>query len=152
MRNPEWEIPLSGFRLEGAWMSGDWQSVSDIITKHSHGSWEHSIARILLALKSQIDQDFTDAMSLALMELGAPVTGAGEIGYRRAYDAVLKLHLVQDIQTVRKSILHLQHGGQKRQILSELFNDLAHRLNSTLPTFRVREPILSIHRTAFALR
>ncbi|KAH8118429.1 hypothetical protein DFH11DRAFT_1686601 [Phellopilus nigrolimitatus] len=151
VRNPKWERALAGFRVEGAWMSGDWGIVQGMVERCQEDTWELAIARLLLALRSSDESGFANAISMTRLQLGTPITAAGERGYRRAYDAVLKLHLVRDIETIRKSVLHLHEGGAKGQILPELFSELSHRLDSTLPTFRTREPILSVHRTAFSL-
>ncbi|KAI5124851.1 hypothetical protein M0805_007285 [Coniferiporia weirii] len=151
VRNPEWEDALAGFRVEGAWMNGDWDAVRTIVSRCREDTWEIAIARLLLALESSDATGFISAISATRLQLGTPITAAGERGYRRAYDAVLKLHLVRDIETIRQSVIHLHEGGTRSQILPDLFSGLSHRLYSTLPTFRTREPILSIHRTAFSL-
>lgn len=151
VRNPEWVEDLADFRVEGAWMTSDWDTVQRIVDEQQN-TWEMAIARLLLALRTSDDAGFVNALSTTRLQLGIPITAAGEKGYRRAYDAVLKLHLVRDIETIRRSVIRLQEGGQKSQILPDLFSTLSHRLNSTLPTFRTREPVLSVHRTAFSLR
>ncbi|EJD01349.1 uncharacterized protein FOMMEDRAFT_111106 [Fomitiporia mediterranea MF3/22] len=150
VRNPEWENALSGFRVEGAWMSGDWDEVQRIV-EGQEDTWETAVARLLLALRSADDEEFAGIISATRLQLGVPVSAAGERGYRRAYDAILQLHLVRDIETIRNSIVRLNNGGSKVQVLPELFSTLSTRLDATLPTFRTREPILSIHRTAFSL-
>ena len=132
-------------------MSGDWDAVQRIV-EGQEDTWEMAIARLLLALRSSDELDFASSISATRLQLGIPITAAGERGYRRAYDAVLKLHVVRDVETIRECITRLQKGGRKTEILPELFSVLSHRLESTLPTFRTREPILSIHRTAFSLR
>ncbi|THH12376.1 hypothetical protein EW145_g35 [Phellinidium pouzarii] len=151
VRNPGWEEALAGFQVEGAWMSSDWDTVQTIVEKCKEDTWEMAIARLLLSLKSSDASSFTSAISATRLQLGTPITAAGERGYRRAYDAVLKLHLVHDIEMIRNSVTQLHEGGTRKQVLSVLFSELSHRLNSTLPTFRTREPILSVHRTTFSL-
>ncbi|KAL5508165.1 hypothetical protein ACEPAH_5783 [Sanghuangporus vaninii] len=150
VRNPQWEDALAGFRVEGAWMSEDWDEVQRIVGDQED-SWEMAIARLLLALKSSDDQSFANRITATRLQLGVPITAAGERGYRRAYDAILKLHMVRDIEIVRHSNSRLHEGEAKTTILPGLFSMLSRRLDSTLPSFRTREPILSIHRTTFSL-
>ena len=132
-------------------MSGDWDEVQRIV-EDQDDSWEMAIARLLLALRSSDDQTFDRSITTTRLQLGVPITAAGERGYRRAYDAVLKLHMVRDIEIVRNSSTRLDEGDTRTTVLPELFSSLSRRLDSTLPSFRSREPILSIHRTTFSLR
>lgn len=135
-------------------MSGDWDGVKQLVDKcgEDGGTWETAIARLLLSLRSMEALDFSRAMSSTLIQLGSPISAAGERGYRRAYDAVLKLHLVRDIDNIRQTFIALEEGRANTDVLSKLFSVLSNRVESTLPTFRTREPILSIHRTAFSQR
>lgn len=133
-------------------MSGSWDTVEHIVGRCKEETWEIAIARLLLALRSPEDITFTDVMSSIQLQLGRPITAAGERGYRRAYDAALKLHLVHDIKVIRTAIFKIAQGYARTDVLPDLFGELSLRLDSTLPTFRTREPILSIHRTAFSLR
>lgn len=111
-----------------------------------------AVARLLLFLRSSQVSNFSSAISATRLQLGRPITAAGEKGYRRAYDAVLKLHLVRDIETIRDALMNLSNSSMNASLLSDLFSSLSHRLESTQPTFRMREPILSMHRTTFSLR
>lgn len=137
--------------MEGAWMNGDWGALREVAENCEFEVWEKAVARLLLAFQSTEDSEFREAISAARLQLGAPITAAGERGYRRAYDAVLKLHMVHDVELIHKSVSSISSDAFKSRVLPELFKSLSHRLNSTLPTFRSREPLLSIHRTTFSL-
>lgn len=147
---PDWEQLLAGFRLEGAWINQDWDAVK-LYTRTSEDSWESSIARLLLAMRARDDRAFSEAIAAARIQLGKSITAGGESGYRRSYDAILKLHLVHDIETIRTAMHTLENGASKKRILPELFSSLSRRIDSTLPTFRTREPLLSAHRTVYSL-
>lgn len=133
-------------------MNSDWSAVQAIVSTTHEETWELVIARLLLAMRSPDDAAFNEALCTARSMLGAPITAAGERGFRRAYDAVLKLHLVHDIEAIRAGALQMQAGAAKGRTLRNLFRVLNSRLDATLPTFRIREPVLSIHRTTFSLR
>ena len=132
-------------------MNNDWDAVQRY-AQSAEDTWEMSIARLLLAMRSGDDDAFIQAISSARLQLGKPITAGGETGYRRSYDAVLKLHLVRDIESIRNTAKLLDEGGLKARALPDLFSLLSQRMASTLPTFRTREPMLSVQRTAYALR
>ena len=150
VRMPDWERSLAGFRVEGAWMNQDWDAVQDY-TQTSEDTWEMSIARILLTMGAKDEEAFAESVAAARHQLGKSITAGGEGGYRRSYDAVLKLHLVRDIETIRNAMQVLENGASKKHVLPEVFSLLSHRLASTLPTFRTREPLLSVHRTVYTM-
>ena len=144
-----WEDSLSGFRVEGALMANDWAAVQTIASESRSKSSEVAIARVLLSIRSGDEGAISKALSVARAQMGDPITTAGERGYRRAYDAILSLHVLQDIETIHRST---SRKGGTQVVLANLSNVLKARLEATLPTFRAREPILNMHRTAFSLR
>lgn len=116
-----------------------------------------AMANVLLAMRFGDQQSTLVALKAARGILGAPIAAAGVNGYRGAYEAVLNLHLMHELEAIQNAISSFptdsQSGSQlqKRQIMSNLSQNLAARLDATLPTFRAREPVLSMRRTAFAL-
>lgn len=130
-------------------MIGDWDEVSSYVDNTTVQSSPVVIARALLALRNGDASALTASLSVARKLLGSPVTAAGSQGYRRGYEAVLDLHLLHELEVI-DSIAKRPEGD--RFLFSELSNTLSLRLDATLPTFRIREPILSMRRTAFGLR
>lgn len=133
-------------------MVNDWDAVHSIVAGNPVQTEEIAIGRLLLAMRSFDEPAILHACSLARVQLGAPITAAGERGYRRAYDAVLNLHAVHDLEVIHDSVVQLRRGGETRDAVARVSRVLSSRLDSTLPTFRTREPILSMHRTAFSIR
>ncbi|TFK43883.1 hypothetical protein BDQ12DRAFT_199518 [Crucibulum laeve] len=155
-RNPEWEMALAEFQVESAWMVGAWDDVNALVQRTNAQTPSMAIARVLLAMRSEDDTAVSASTSAARALLGAPIAAAGVRGYRRAYDDVLNLHLTYELEIIYKAITSLPVQSQgstqrRRRVLSELSQILSARLDSTLPTFRYREPILSTRRTAFSL-
>ena len=156
-RNPEWEDALIGYELESAWMVGAWDDVK-VMTERAPSQTEQVVmARVLLAMRSGNSNATAESLRTARNILGGPIAAAGVAGYRRAYEAVLNLHLMHELEAIHNAIAIFpsdsQPGSQaqRRQILAMLSHNLTARLDATLPTFRTREPILSMRRTAFAL-
>ena len=156
-RNPGWESALAGFHAESAWMVGAWDDVQHLV-EHTNGQTSQIVmARLLLAMRTGEASSITESLSAARAVLGMNITAAGVKGYRRSYDAVLDLHLTHELQVIHTAVNSLPTGSQgpgqdqRQQILTELSRTLNARLDATLPTFRIREAVLSMRRTAFAL-
>lgn len=157
LRNPEWESALVGFEVESAWMVGAWDDVQRMVDRAEAQTSHIVIARLLLAMRARDDSAIAEALSVARSVLGAPITAAGIKGYRRSYEAILDLHLTHELEIIHNTITSLPPSSQgnsqrrRRQVLTELSFTLSARFNATLPTFRTREPLLSMRRTAFSL-
>ena len=156
-RHPEWEGTLAGFHAESAWMVGAWDDVERLVTRVDSQASSMVTARVLLAMRSGNADLVTETLAQVRSILGAPITAAGVKGYRRSYEAVLDLHLTHELEIIYRATCALPLGSQentrqeRRRVIMELSETLARRLEATLPTFRSREPLLSIRRTAFAL-
>ncbi|KAA1466566.1 hypothetical protein DENSPDRAFT_811680 [Dentipellis sp. KUC8613] len=155
-RNPAWKTALAGFQVESAWMIGDWGEVESLVTDTESQTSSMVVARLLLALRADDSTNLEQALSQARLVLGNPISTAGPREYRHSYEAVLNLHQVHEVEMVYEFMRNLPTSGtnsarQRSESLAHLSHDLTARLELTLPTFRVREPILSMRRTAFGL-
>ena len=156
IRNPEWESALVGFHVESAWMVGAWDDVRTMVEHTNVQTSPIVIARLLLAMRAGDQTKINQSLSVARTVLGAPITAAGGKGYRRSYDAVLDLHVTHELEMIHAAITALPPNSQgtsqqRRQAMGQLSRTLSARLDSTLPTFRTREPVLSMRRSAFAM-
>ncbi|OBZ70466.1 Serine/threonine-protein kinase atr [Grifola frondosa] len=151
-RNPSWESQLVGFQVESEWMVGNWEEVRCLVQNTTAGTPSILLAQVLLAMRDGDTSSIAATLSDARTMLGVPITAAGAKGYRRSYDAVLDLHLVHELEVIYDAVAKLpsDRSVHKREI-SDLIQRLSARLDSTLPNFRTREPILSMRRTAFSL-
>ncbi|KAI0268140.1 hypothetical protein BC834DRAFT_678146 [Gloeopeniophorella convolvens] len=152
-RNPEWKQSLSNFEVESAWMVGDWRDVQALIDESEASTPSTVIARLLLAIREGDSSAIADAFSQARMVLGSPITASGGREYRRTYDAVLDLHLVHEVEMIHQmaSAQSQLTPSKKGKAFNNLTKLLSVRLDSTLPSFRTREPILSMRRTAYGI-
>ncbi|KAH9948812.1 hypothetical protein B0H21DRAFT_777700 [Amylocystis lapponica] len=152
-RNPDWEPQLAGFQVESEWMVGNWGEVQTLVGQTKATTSSILLAHVLLALREGEPTKVADALSNARRLLGAPIVAHGAKGYRRSYDAVLDLHLVHELEVIHDVVTNLPLSPSGHHAtLEQLSRRLSSRLDSTLPIFRTREPILSMRRTAFALR
>ncbi|PBK93781.1 hypothetical protein ARMGADRAFT_1100399 [Armillaria gallica] len=154
-RNPACASALAGFQVESAWMVGDWVDVQNIVSHSTQQNPELVLARVLLAIRSGDNAAINQALSAARSILGAPIAAAGAKGYKRSYEDILSLHLLYELGSVHsimgQAVTGTLRQSQTKNALAELSDLFSARLESTLPTFRTREPILSMRRTAFRL-
>ena len=151
-RNPDWVSSLNDLQVEGAMMVGDWSRVRLIVNKTGHKSPRSLMAGLLLAMRNRDAERHTDLWATALSHIGAPIVAAGRYGYRRAYEAVVDLHQLQELRmiytVVRDSSLQ---SLNKTSHSNSLNGRLGHRFDALLPSFKVQEPVLSMRRVAFGL-
>ncbi|KAJ7581045.1 hypothetical protein C8J56DRAFT_793738 [Mycena floridula] len=151
-QHPEWQSALVGFQVQGAWMVGAWDDVELLVSQTNVQDAPTVMARLLLAMQSKNSSAITEALSTARAVLGAPITASGVNGYRRSYDAVLNLHLTHELEIIYNTMsANPNTQSQSRANLARVTRLLSSRLDATLPTFRTREPVLSMRRAAFAM-
>lgn len=155
-RCPDWEPKLAGLHVEGAWMVGDWEGVQALVQHMPSSTPEWTIATLLLAIRAGSRAEISNAFSAARTVLGAPITAAGRQSYRRCYDSIVNLHVVHELQAIHEAGITFSNyevgSLDASRLWANLKTVLASRLDRTLPTFKAREPILSMRRTAFLLR
>lgn len=153
VRNPDWESALAGFQAESAWMMGAWDDLQQITANNELTSPYIMKARVLLAMRAGDATQVASALSNARAVLGAPITAAGAKGYRQSYDALLDLHMIHEMELVYGAVsATVPRTQSRREAMNSLGASLAARFDATLPNFRVRQAVLSMRRTALALR
>lgn len=136
--HPDWQPQFASFQIEGACILADWDAVKSLAA-NSHSVPELAMARALLAMRENDKSQFGLAVHDARMQLGHPLVGAGRVPYTHAYDAMTQLHMLHELEMVF-------HAGDERAVLDK---SLGARFRATLPSFRTREPVLSVRRSAF---
>jgi serine/threonine-protein kinase ATR len=140
----DWERILAPFNIEASLFVGDWRAVEDTLQVPELEGPEAAFGRVLCAMRAgdhaQVDKAFFDARE----QLGGPIVAAGRESYRRVYDSVVHLHVLDELRTIHESH-HVPASSAK------LVKTLQDRLSVTSPSFRAREPILNLRRTAFRL-
>lgn len=148
-RNPEWGSELAPFQAEAAWTIGDWETISSIRNPPS-------IAKVFMAIQS--GGDVPNALTLARREIGSSITARD---YSRAYDSILQLHLLHEVEMIHSTDAELSKpdpfintqnvNAINTRRVRDLIQSLAERFETTLPSFRAREEILSRRRAALSL-
>ncbi|KDN44907.1 hypothetical protein K437DRAFT_224659 [Tilletiaria anomala UBC 951] len=136
--NPDWQSLLGQFEVEGACILSQWGEVARLVDLPNATSDKHALARLLLAMRSGDQVAVLAALRDARQQLGRPIIAAGKTRYALIYDSVLQLQVIQDLETI---FVHKEGTQDITALLSD-------RVAQTLPSFRVREVLLSAHRTA----
>lgn len=134
-------------------MVGDWDKVRLLVQQSQSDLSSILLARVLLAMREGDRQTMATELSHAKQVLGSPIAAVDSQGYRRYYETVLNLHMIHELDIIYQGAMAdpLNPDYQQERI-ERLQHRLSSRLESTLPSFRIREPILSIRRTALELR
>lgn len=155
-RNPGWQGALAGFQVESAWQVNAWDEVQELVKTSPSQTPSMIMAQVLLAMRIGEPSALKEALSSGRTILGAPITASGVKGFRHAYDSLLDLHRTYELELI-SNVINLKSGipgsaEQRHQALKQLSRTLEGRLDTVLPTFRARESVLSIRRTAFAIQ
>ncbi|GEM06491.1 phosphatidylinositol 3-/4-kinase [Rhodotorula toruloides] len=141
----DWERILAPFNIEASLFAGDWDAVEDVLEVPGVEGAEAAFGRVLSAIRAG-DRDLVErAFYEAREQLGGPLVAAGQESYRRVYDSVVHLHILDELSMINE----LRVTSTKE--LPACVKTLQHRLDATSPSFRAREPILNLRRTALRL-
>jgi serine/threonine-protein kinase ATR len=147
-RHREWEPTLADFHVESAWMVGDWVDVRSILDTTHGQTPQVMLARLLLSIQSRDEASVPNALKQARLQLGTRLSELGADGHRQTYDALVDLHLIEEIERIHSADI----SPDPARAISKLLDVLPCRLDLTLPTFSNRERILGMRRTAYQLR
>ncbi|GAA5831812.1 hypothetical protein JCM11251_003895 [Rhodosporidiobolus azoricus] len=143
----DWERILAPYNIEASLFVGDWQSVEDALDIADLEGPEAAFGRVLCAMRDADDAQIDRAFYEAREQLGGPIVAAGRESYRRVYDSVIHLHVLHELKAIHLSRT-VEVGSQP---LRDVVKTLKDRLTSISPSFRAREPVLNLRRTAFRL-
>ncbi|KAK4054815.1 hypothetical protein OIV83_000739 [Microbotryomycetes sp. JL201] len=147
--DPEWTRLLAPFSMEAALFAGDWSAVDRIIALPDADGPEIAFGKVLKAVVSgdvtQVHQAFVDARE----QFGASIVAAGRESYRRVYDDVVSLHMLEDLRSLFNDKAVISKNETKA--FEWLAKFARPRFEATSPSFRTREPILNVQRTALRL-
>lgn len=147
-RRPEWAPQLACYQVEAAWIVGDWHEVSSVVESGAVGP-EISMAKALLAFQRGQTAALPEVLRDVRRELGVELAAVNR-QYARAYPVLVNLHMLHEVEQIMRTIKRMSRSSEGgRAEFDQLDKYLKHRLDTTLPSFRVREPILSIRRTTY---
>ncbi|KAJ3333865.1 hypothetical protein HDU76_002191 [Blyttiomyces sp. JEL0837] len=146
--HPEWARELASYGIEAAWRLGDWKSLDDFLHKPHETTFEVEVGKLLLDIKENNDEAFHFSLRQMRESIAAPLIAASMESYSRCYDWIVKLHMLQEIE-VAVSFRWPQREETLKVNTGALLTMMESRLKVTVPSHRVREPILNLRRILF---
>lgn len=150
----EWIEQLNEFRIESAWKLGQWDKLQTFINaENSSNKWNVSLGRIFLAAKVKDVDKLKQQIEASRNELMGPLCAASmEFGsYQRGYDAIVQLHMLNEIEHCLKALFESNCDSSQSMILSNLMKHWEQRLELTQSSYKVQEPILNVRRAVLNL-
>jgi serine/threonine-protein kinase ATR len=148
--HPEWSQTLHSFGIEAAWRLGRWDSLEDFVSKPHKPTFESKIGEIFSAAKAVGSKMQASALPLAFRNARESIipqlAAAGMESYRRAYDSILKLHVLFELEHFLSLDFDSLDSAPKMSKLNLLLDSWENRLKLAAPTLRAQEPILIIRR------
>lgn len=135
----------STLAIESSWMAGNWALLEWHLQNSNKSGFEYQVGEALRALVNGNDQHFQSRLSDLQTTLGHAIVAAGTDSSRQCYDALARLHAVQELKAIRT---RLTGDTVERRNLMTLLNE---RLNFMLPTAKYQQFTLALRRSAIAL-
>lgn len=142
----DWDRILAPFNIEASLIVGDWVAVEETLRIPDIEGPEVAFGRVISAMRRGDAETIAQVCFEGREQLGSPIVAAGRESYRRVYDSVVHLHILRELTDI-----HHAQRAQPETISPRLLESLKTRFDSTSPSFRAREPILNMRRTAFRL-
>ncbi|XP_034652037.1 serine/threonine-protein kinase ATR [Drosophila subobscura] len=146
---------FSECKAELLWRLGSYDELDDW---KASSNWPAQCAQGCLALRQPLTtrpqfDSLLDGMRASVLEQLRSCSAVQQHSYANAYDAVLKLHLVHELQCSQQLVEQLQRESaeeRQEQLMREYFEDWHARLQVIQPQVRVQEPINSFRRNLLA--
>ena len=151
-----WQQELHVYGLQAAWRLRRWDLVNGFLQRGATRSFQVDVASILSALHARDEPAYAEAMRAARDAVMASLSAASWESYQRAYPFCLQLQALQEIEQVRRvlgpipaSFSSSTHQAAHQSAVASLHQHWTLRLSRTVPSFKVREPLLSIRRVLY---
>eukprot|EP01117_Protostelium_nocturnum_P016014 TRINITY_DN6263_c0_g1_i1.p1 TRINITY_DN6263_c0_g1~~TRINITY_DN6263_c0_g1_i1.p1 ORF type:complete len:1383 (+),score=565.02 TRINITY_DN6263_c0_g1_i1:228-4151(+) len=126
---------LNSYAIQAAWRLGNWKELETLTAQPTMEDFEVEVGKSLLAIKNGNENQLVGALTKARFEVMASLAVASAQSYETAYPLLGKLHVLTE----------LEHSFK---IWKDEFSEKEwdSRINVTQPTFKTREPILTVRR------
>lgn len=135
----------SSLAIESSWMAGNWGLLTKHLENSNKSGFEYQVGEALLALMHGNDQQFQMCISNLQTTLGHAIVAAGTDSSRQCYDALARLHAVQELKAIRT---HMTSDAAERRRFMSLLDE---RLNLMIPTPKYQQFTLALRRAAITL-
>lgn len=130
---------------------GDWDNVAAALSVANPKDPATIFASVTQALQVSDPKNTEGIFNYAREQLGSEIVAAGQESYRRVYDAVTNLHILNELELIHQHFYLPENESEAARKKDALQDRLDGRLNALSPAFRIQEQVLSMRRTAFRL-
>ncbi|KAG0381061.1 serine/threonine-protein kinase M1 [Mortierella sp. AD032] len=157
--HPGWEEALNDFRISASWKSQRWESLEDALSRSVGSSFEGGLGLLIRDLRENRVEEFEAHLRQTRSILIAPLAAASMESYSRAYDRVVQLHMLHELEVAfhnwnrtsspgapsgSQIAFSLQSGGTYTERIRLYQPKLAQRLEIMAPSFKIREQVAMI--------
>ncbi|KAF9945530.1 serine/threonine-protein kinase M1 [Mortierella alpina] len=163
--NPAWEQVLNDYRISAAWKAERYDSLEAALARSTHASFESGLGLLISDLHQNRTSDFENDIQRTRSLLLAPIAAASMHGYSHAYEHIVRLHMLHELEFVFTSSRHgvqsangesgtvmitrpLDTEGHVERLRSHQ-SLLDQRFDSMAPTFSIREHVARLRRIVF---
>jgi hypothetical protein len=126
-------------------MAGNWGLLAKYLENSNKSGFEYQVGEALLSLMHGNDQQFRMSILNLHTTLGHAIVAAGTDSSRQCYDALARLHAVQELKSIHT---HMKGDAAERRNLVSLLDE---RLNLMIPTAKYQQFALALRRAATTL-
>ncbi|CAO3569415.1 unnamed protein product [Mortierella alpina] len=165
LNNPSWEQALNDYRISAAWKAERYELLDSALSRSTHATFEAGLGQLISDLHQNRESDFETDLQRTRSMLLAPIAAASMDSYSRAYEHVVRLHMLHELEVAFKSsrqgassVNEVMDAAMVRRLpdaesyverLRSYQSRLDRRFDSMAPTFRIREQVARLRRTAF---
>lgn len=146
-------------KSELLWRLGSYDELEELQLDELRTNWPAQCSQGCLALRRPLTtrpqfDGLLDGMRGSVLEQLRSCSAVQQHSYANAYDSVLKLHLVHELQCSQQLVEQLERGetnpDKEEKVMLRYFEDWQYRLQVIQPQVRVQEPIYSFRRNLLA--
>ena len=144
-------LSLNSLVVEATWKLGNWETLDDLINLPNDGRFEVQLGKTFADMHGNQQSSFAAHMNEALdcvlrqMTTTYLVPGESYNAYQKAYDCILQLQILHDVEETGYALL----GEESNRFVSQ--SDWKSRFANTLPSFSAREALLDSRRSILDL-
>ncbi|KAI8902434.1 hypothetical protein BC833DRAFT_639508 [Globomyces pollinis-pini] len=149
-RHPSKIADTIPFTIAASWRLGEWKQLKEYLGRDSKYSFESALGKLLLSIYEKNDLQFDQILLETREKLNSSIAAASMESYKRSYDTVLQLSMLSEIEQFYSKIV--KKPMCSKADISKVMELWQARLNSTVSSFKVREPILNLRRILLSIK
>ncbi|KAF9354246.1 serine/threonine-protein kinase M1 [Mortierella sp. AD094] len=167
---PDWEQQLTDWRVGSAWKVQNWETLESTLSRSVHSSFETGLGQLLLNLRDNRISEFENHLQQVRCMLIPTLAAASMESYSRAYDHIVQLHMLHELEVAFRSwnpnvitgpsdltgnslgsqiALSFREGDTYVERIRLFQETMDKRFELMAPSFRLREQVATLRRIAF---